>query len=75
VTGQRSNQLNYVPNSIFIGLAENPHVYWLPRRQPTRCRQSLSRPDAQIPEFMDTTGHHKNCKTSVGIRSKAATVP
>jgi hypothetical protein len=30
VTGQRSNQLNYVPFFVFIGLAENPHVYWLP---------------------------------------------
>ena len=24
VTGQRSNQLNYVPNFVFIGLAGNP---------------------------------------------------
>jgi hypothetical protein len=27
VTGQRSNQLNYVPQPVFIGLAGKPHVY------------------------------------------------
>ena len=30
VTGQRSNQLNYVPFSIFIKLCENPRGYQLP---------------------------------------------
>jgi hypothetical protein len=28
VTGQRSNQLNYVPAFSLRGLAENPHSYW-----------------------------------------------
>ena len=28
VTGQRSNQLNYVPAFICIGLAENPRQCW-----------------------------------------------
>jgi hypothetical protein len=28
VTGQRSNQLNYVPAFICLGLAENPRRYW-----------------------------------------------
>ena len=27
VTGQRSNQLNYVPQPVFIGLAGKPYVY------------------------------------------------
>jgi hypothetical protein len=27
VTGQRSNQLNYVPTSLFMRLAPKPHVY------------------------------------------------
>jgi hypothetical protein len=27
VTGQRSNQLNYVPTPVFIRLAGKPHVY------------------------------------------------
>ena len=29
VTGQRSNQLNYVPNLLFIRVGPNPHVYCL----------------------------------------------
>ena len=27
VTGQRSNQLNYVPQPVLIGVAGKPHVY------------------------------------------------
>jgi hypothetical protein len=29
VTGQRSNQLNYVPTSDFLTLIRNPRIYWL----------------------------------------------
>jgi hypothetical protein len=70
VTGQRSNQLNYVPFFIFIRLAENPHVYWF---SPTSTGSPLvNRFPVHIPVFRGLWAPLDTMKTAFGIPGKAA---
>jgi hypothetical protein len=54
VTGQRSNQLNYVPFCVFTKFAANQRIYWVSSLSTLSPAQSLSKPYNRIPGFMDT---------------------
>jgi hypothetical protein len=51
VTGQRSNQLNYVPQLVFIGLAGNPRFSCLFLLATTSPVSTVFTPYHRIPRF------------------------
>ncbi len=65
VTGQRSNQLNYVPHFVFLPLSETRVFTGFPQVQSSRLRRPFETPSNQIPRLMDTMdtklNHVQNC--------------
>jgi hypothetical protein len=60
VTGQRSNQLNYVPNLLFIRLAPNPHVCCLLLLSTISPLSTVSTGSIEIPGEMDSMDSTSN---------------
>ena len=67
VTGQRSNQLNYVPSLVFIGLAGNPHVYCTSLLSTVSPVSTVSTPYIQNSGRNGHHGHHAKTVTRASV--------